>query len=160
MGELPSWIDVSEDQGRPKVVMVGVSDHATELKTVDLKDGELEFLSPKGEEGFRDDTLFNGKDFSGWRFSGARHANWKVEDDTLVHDGHGAEIITTSKFEDFKLQFNCGPKANREVTRGAVLRCNRNGLRRRTAQPPHGRCIWIPRSHARIAPQGWSVAKL
>src|SRR5215831_8768082 len=59
--ELPSWIEVSEEQGHPKVVMVGVSDHATELKKADLQEGRLEFLSPKEEEGFRDDTLFKGK---------------------------------------------------------------------------------------------------
>jgi Domain of Unknown Function (DUF1080) len=161
--DLPSWIEVSEDQGHVKVVMVGVSDHATELKNADLKDGQLEFVSPKDEEGFRDDTtfkgkvvggrlvgvattpggtfwhwtgrrapslkrtgapkwgnpitLFDGKDFSGWRFSEPKHANWKVEDGTLVHDGNGAEIITTSKFEDFKLhlEFNCGEQSNSGV---------------------------------------------
>jgi hypothetical protein len=161
--ELPSWIEVSEEQGHPKVVMVGLSDHATELKKSDVKEGQLEFLSPKGEEGFRDDTLFkgkvvagrlvgvattpggtswhwtgrraptlkrseapqwgkpitlfDGKDFSGWRFSDAKHANWTVEDGTLVNNGHGADIITTSKFEDFKLhlEFNCGPKSNSGV---------------------------------------------
>src|SRR6516165_10549645 len=51
-GELPSWIEVSEEQGRLKVVMVGLTDHATQLKKVDLKNGEIEFVSPKGEEGF------------------------------------------------------------------------------------------------------------
>jgi hypothetical protein len=163
-GELPSWIQVSEEQGHLKVVMVGVTDHATELKKVDLKNGTIEFLSPKGEEGFSDDTLFkgrvvdgqlvgttstpkgtvwqwtgrraptlsravapkwskpvtlfNGKDFSGWTFSDAsRAANWAVEDGTLVKNGNGAEIITSSKFEDFKLhlEFECGPKSNSGV---------------------------------------------
>jgi hypothetical protein len=163
-GELPSWIEVSEKQAQPRVVMVGTTDHATELKKADLKDGEIEFLSPKGEEGFSDDTLFkgrlvggqlvgtasgpkgtpwswtgrrtptlkrnaapkwgkptnlfNGKDFSGWRFSDARRAaNWTVEDGTLVNHGQGAEIITTSKFEDFKLhlEFECGPQSNSGV---------------------------------------------
>jgi hypothetical protein len=161
--ELPSWIDVSEDQGHVKVVMVGVSDHATELKQADLKDGQLEFVSPKDEEGFSADTtfkgkavggrlvgvattaagtswhwtgrrapglkragtpkwgkpitLFDGKDFNGWRFSEPKHSNWKVEDGTLVHDGNGAEIITTAKFEDFKLhlEFNCGEMSNSGV---------------------------------------------
>jgi hypothetical protein len=60
-GELPSWIEVSEEQGQPKVLMVGVSDHATPLGKVEIKDGELEFLSPKGEEGFSDDMQFKGK---------------------------------------------------------------------------------------------------
>jgi Domain of Unknown Function (DUF1080) len=161
-GELPSWIEVSEEQGHLKVVMVGLSDHATELKKVDFKNGEIEFLSPKGEEGFSEDTLFkgrladgrlvgststpsgtswpwtgrraptlrrnvapkwgnpvslfNGKDFSGWRFSGGAK-NWAVEDSTLVNHGGGADIITTAKFEDFKLhlEFECGPKSNSGV---------------------------------------------
>jgi hypothetical protein len=163
-GELPSWIEVSEEQGHLKVVMVGLTDHATQLKKVDLKNGEIEFVSPKGEEGFSDDTLFkgklaggellgtastpngtswpwtgrraptlsgnvapkwgkpitlfNGKDFSGWRFSDAGGAkNWTVEDGTLVNHGHGGDIITTSKFGDFKLhlEFQCGPKSNSGV---------------------------------------------
>ena len=162
--ELPSWIEVSEEQGRLKVVMVGLTDHATELKKADLNDGQIEFLSPKGEEGFSDDllfkarlvggqlvgttgspngtswqwtgrkaptlkrrgapkwgnpiTLFNGRDFSGWRFSDpAREGNWAVKDGTLVHEGRGAEIITTSKFQDLKLhlEFECGPKSNSGV---------------------------------------------
>jgi hypothetical protein len=144
--------------------MVGVTDHATPLAKVELKQGQLEFLSPKGEEGFAEDTLFkgklaggqlvgttsspsgvfwrwtgrrapslkregvpkwgqpitlfNGKDFAGWRFSDPRGASsWTIEDGTLVSNGNGPEIITTSKFEDFKLrlEFNCGPKSNSGV---------------------------------------------
>ena len=163
-GELPSWIEISEEQARPKVVMVGVSDHATPLAKVEFKHGEIEFLSPKGEEGFRDDTLFkgklvdgqlvgtttspkgvswewtgrrapaltrkavpkwgkpvtlfNGKDFTGWRFSDpSRAAPWTVEDGTLVSNGRGPDIITTSKFGDFKLhvEFDCAPKSNSGV---------------------------------------------
>jgi hypothetical protein len=162
--ELPSWIDVSEAQGQAKIVMVGTSDHATPLATPQVKDGEIEFVSPKGEEGFSEDTtfkgklvggqltgtatgtsgkswpwigkrapslkrggtpvwgkpitLFNGKDFTGWRFSDPSHAsNWKVEEGQLVNHGHGSEIITTAKFEDFKLhlEFNCGPQSNSGV---------------------------------------------
>ncbi len=154
--ELPSWIEVSEEQGKLKVVMVGVTDHATPLTKVSFKDGELEFVSPKGEEGFPEDmtfrgkvaggqltgtvtssngvswpwvgkrapaskragtpqwgkpiTLFNGKDFSGWRFSDAGGPeHWKVESGQLVALGGGPEIITISKFQDFKLhiEFNC-----------------------------------------------------
>jgi len=163
-GELPSWIEVSEEQGHLKVVMVGLTDHATELKKVDLQGGEIEFLSPKGEEGFSADTLFkgklvagelvgttsapngaswqwigrrapslerktapqwakpialfNGKDFTGWRFGGSGRArNWAVEDGTLVNHGNGPDIISTSKFEDFKLhvEFECAPMSNSGV---------------------------------------------
>ena len=162
--ELPSWIEVTEEQTQPKVVMVGVSDHATPLAKDEIKDGELEFLSPKGEEGFSDDTLFkgklvddllvgtttgpggaswpwtgrraptlkregapqwgkpvslfNGKDFTGWKFSDCtRASSWTVEHGTLVSNGKGAEIISDAKFDDFKLhiEFNCGPKSNSGV---------------------------------------------
>ncbi len=162
--ELPSWIEVSEEQSQPKVVMVGVSEHATPLAKVEMKEGEIQFLSPKGEEGLSEDTLFkgrvmgsrlvgtasspsgtswrwagvrapalkragvpqwgkpitlfNGEDFTGWRFSDPkRAARWTIEDGTLVSNGKGPEIITTSKFEDFKLhaEFNCAPKSNSGV---------------------------------------------
>jgi len=162
--ELPSWIEISEKESQPRVIMVGLTDHATPLARVQMKEGEIEFVSPKGEEGFSEDTefkgklvggqlvgtatsssgtswpwigrrgpalkrtgtpkwgnpitLFNGKDFTGWRFSDPSHAgNWKVEDGNLVNHGHGSEIITTSKYGDFKLhlEFNCGPQSNSGV---------------------------------------------
>jgi hypothetical protein len=62
--------------------------------------------------------LFNGKDLSGWRPSDLNAtATWKVENGTLVSPGHGAELITDTKFEDFKLhiEFNCAPKSNSGV---------------------------------------------
>jgi hypothetical protein len=63
-------------------------------------------------------TLFNGKDFTGWRFGDPnRAANWKVENGELVNHGHGTDIITSPKFGDFKLhlEFNCGPQSNSGV---------------------------------------------
>jgi Domain of Unknown Function (DUF1080) len=60
-GELPSWIEVSEVEGAPKIVMVGVTDHATLLKTFNVHGTQLEFVSPKGEEGFPSDMSFKGK---------------------------------------------------------------------------------------------------
>jgi hypothetical protein len=41
--------------------MVGVTDHATPLKTVSVKGANIEFVSPKGEEGFPADMTFKGK---------------------------------------------------------------------------------------------------
>jgi hypothetical protein len=60
-GELPSWIEISEDNGDPTIVMVGVSDHATPLQKFTVNGAKLEFVSPKGEEGFAADMLFRGK---------------------------------------------------------------------------------------------------
>ncbi len=62
--------------------------------------------------------LFNGRDLSGWRISDpGSTATWKVENGTLVSPGHGPELITDAKFEDFKLhiEFNCAPKSNSGV---------------------------------------------
>jgi hypothetical protein len=62
--------------------------------------------------------LFNGKDLSGWRMSEPPStAAWKVENGTLVSPGHGPELITDAKFEDFKLhvEFNCAPGSNSGV---------------------------------------------
>jgi hypothetical protein len=62
--------------------------------------------------------LFNGKDLSGWRMSDpASTVTWKVENGTLVSPGHGPEIITDAKFEDFKVhvEFNCAPGSNSGV---------------------------------------------
>ena len=162
--ELPSWIEISEEQGQPSILMVGITDRAMPLPHAELKEGEIEFLSPKGVQGFAEDmmfkgklvsgqlvgtttgssgtswqwsgqrapalkrrdtpkwgkpiTLFNGQDFTGWRFSDpSRAGSWKVEDGALVSTGGGAEAITIPKFEDFKLhlEFNCAPKSNSGV---------------------------------------------
>jgi hypothetical protein len=59
-GDLPSWIEVSQKEGHPQVVMVGVMDHATPLKTAEVNGKEIQFVSPKGDEGFDNDMLFKG----------------------------------------------------------------------------------------------------
>ena len=163
-GEYPAWIEVSEEQGQPKVEMVDRSGNAQPLPKADVKNGELTFFSPGADFYRKNDmvfegklvggeltgtttgpdgtpwnwtgvrapslertgtpqwghpiTLFNGKDFSGWKFSDPNNAtNWKVEDGTLVNSGHGSEIITDRKFQDFKLhlEFKCGPQSNSGV---------------------------------------------
>jgi hypothetical protein len=62
--------------------------------------------------------LFNGKDLSGWKMSDpSATPTWKVENGTLVSPGHGPELISNAKFEDFKLhvEFNCAPGSNSGV---------------------------------------------
>jgi Domain of Unknown Function (DUF1080) len=160
-GELPSWIEISNEVGQPKLVMVGVTDHATPLQKFEIKNTEIQFVSPKGEEGFPNDMvfkgtlagqklegavtssagdtwhwtgvrapqllrhgatqwesptkLFNGKDLNGWHLLDRTKAGtWKVEKGMLVSTGHGTELISDSRFEDFKLhvEFKCGPSSN------------------------------------------------
>jgi hypothetical protein len=63
-------------------------------------------------------ALFNGKDLSGWTPSDPKVTPaWTVENGTLVSPGHGPELISNSKFEDFKLhvEFNCAKGSNSGV---------------------------------------------
>jgi Domain of Unknown Function (DUF1080) len=61
--------------------------------------------------------LFDGRDFAGWRFSDPANSHWKIENGDLVNTGHGAEIITLAKFDNFKLhlEFNAAPVSNSGV---------------------------------------------
>src|ERR1700744_1382746 len=78
--DLPSWIDVTEEQGQLKVVFVGPTDHATPLKQAAIKNGELEFVSTKGEGGFEADTTYKAK-LAGGRLVGTAtnaHHTWQL----------------------------------------------------------------------------------
>jgi hypothetical protein len=67
-------------------------------------------VSPREKaEGFK--SLFNGKDFTGWRFSGgkqdgAREApNWKVMDGVLqLSGGNAPHLATDREYADFELR--------------------------------------------------------
>ncbi|MFB3827834.1 MAG: DUF1080 domain-containing protein [Bryobacteraceae bacterium] len=62
-------------------------------------------------------TLFNGKDFSGWRPTMSdKPAGWEIKDGTLVLTGRGGEnsLVSDQKFWNFELhiEFKLGPKTN------------------------------------------------
>jgi Domain of Unknown Function (DUF1080) len=58
--------------------------------------------------------LFNGKDLAGWTMSAAGPPEWSVKDGTIVSPGHGPELVSNARFQDFKLhiEFNCGADSN------------------------------------------------
>jgi len=59
--------------------------------------------------------LFNGKDLTGWKMSDpSAKVAWTVENGALTSPGHGPELISDARFQDFKLhiEFNCGKGAN------------------------------------------------
>ncbi|HLJ55150.1 MAG TPA: DUF1080 domain-containing protein, partial [Chthonomonadaceae bacterium] len=47
-------------------------------------------------------ALFNGRDLDGWRTQGGQN-HWIVQDGLLVNAKDGANLVSTAKFEDFKL---------------------------------------------------------
>lgn len=68
------------------------------------------FAAEDKETGFV--PLFNGKDFSGWRFSGGKEdgakeaPNWKVKDGMIFLSGGGSPHLATEKeYTDFELRF-------------------------------------------------------
>ena len=61
------------------------------------------------------ESLFNGKNLDGWEPIGnPANSHWVVKDGVLVNEERGANLMTTRKFDDFKLHFevNCPDKGN------------------------------------------------
>lgn len=61
------------------------------------------------------EPLFNGKNLEGWTPLGDPANNhWIVQDGMLVNQGHGDNLKTTRKFEDFKVHYevNCPKDGN------------------------------------------------
>jgi hypothetical protein len=59
--EYPSWIEISEDGGQLKALMVGRWGSARPLPKIQIENGVLTFVSPKEEEGSDHDLVFQGK---------------------------------------------------------------------------------------------------
>ncbi len=61
------------------------------------------------------EPLFNGRNLDGWQpVGGAANSHWTVTDGLLVNEAHGANLMTTRKFDDFKVHFevNCPDDGN------------------------------------------------
>jgi len=61
--------------------------------------------------------LFNGRDLSGWHESKPGPPDWAVKGGNLISPGNGPELISDSKFRDFRLhiEFNCNKDSNSGV---------------------------------------------
>jgi len=83
--EHPSWLELSLDGDQLKAQMVGRWGNARPLPRVELVNGKLTFVSPKEEEGAKEDMVFEGKltgkqlagtvngpDGTTWNWSGRR----------------------------------------------------------------------------------------
>jgi hypothetical protein len=88
--EYPSWLEVSEENGKLKAQMVGRWGNARPLPSVEISDGHIKFVSPKDEEGSKTDMVFegsisgekllgtlNGPDGKTWQWTGARAPSLK-----------------------------------------------------------------------------------
>jgi hypothetical protein len=59
--DYPSWIEINEDGGQLKALMVGRWGSARSLPKIQIENGVLTFVSPKEEEGSDHDLVFQGK---------------------------------------------------------------------------------------------------
>jgi len=59
--EYPSWLELREEEGKLQARMVGRWGNARPLPKVELANGRLTLVSPKEEEGRKDDMVFEGK---------------------------------------------------------------------------------------------------
>ena len=60
-GEAPSWLEVTEDNGRFHARMVSRWGHARPLPKIQIENDHITFVSPKEEEERKDDMVFEGK---------------------------------------------------------------------------------------------------
>ena len=83
--EYASWLEILQEAGILKASMVGRWGNARPLPKIEIKDGQLEFVSPKEEEDRPDDMVFKGRltagilagttsgpDGTSWQWTGRR----------------------------------------------------------------------------------------
>jgi Domain of Unknown Function (DUF1080) len=60
------------------------------------------------------ESIFNGKDLTGWEPMGNAPNHWVAANGELVNEAHGANLKTTRAFQDFKLhiEYNCPADGN------------------------------------------------
>lgn len=73
---------------------------------------ELKHAAPSSWS--KPESLFNGKDLTGWEPDNPAANHWIARDGTLLNETKGANLRTTRKFDDFKLhvEFNCPEGGN------------------------------------------------
>jgi hypothetical protein len=57
-----------------------------------------------GDEGDGWISLFNGKNFTGWKISDSKQAKWRVEDGMIVADGPRSHLFTVREFKNFEFK--------------------------------------------------------
>jgi hypothetical protein len=88
--DLPTWLEITDARGGSTVRMVGRWGHARVLPSFSFENGTLRFVSPKEEEGRKDDMVFTarlaggalvgettGPDGTPWTFRGERAPSLK-----------------------------------------------------------------------------------
>ena len=75
-------------------------------------------FAAKNEDGFI--SLFNGKDFSGWKLPSKEH-NWKVIDGVIDYEAQGGNLVTQKSFKDYVFRLDWRFKRTEGPTYNAKL---------------------------------------
>ncbi len=59
--EYPSWLEITQEDGQVRALMVSRWGHARPLPKIELTNDRITFVSPKEEEDRKDDMVFEGK---------------------------------------------------------------------------------------------------
>ncbi|HEY2015542.1 MAG TPA: DUF1080 domain-containing protein, partial [Bryobacteraceae bacterium] len=95
--------------------ITGVQKHGDTTDAQIAGDRAPELNRPMPKAWSAPESLFNGKDLTGWEpVNNPDRSKWVVEDGTLYNQDRGSNIRTTRKFEDFKLhiEVNCPEHCN------------------------------------------------
>jgi hypothetical protein len=88
--EYPSWLEITQESGQLKALLVSRWGHARPLPKIELSHGQITFVSPKDEEDRKDDMVFvgtlsgqnlsgttSGQDGTPWQWTGERAPDLK-----------------------------------------------------------------------------------
>lgn len=133
--EYPSWLQISQEQGVLKAEMVGETGNARPLPRVKVEGEQLVFISPKEEEGRKEDMAFRGKlrggrlvgtttgpDGSSWTWSGVRAPELKREQ--APHWGKPIPLFDGKSLTGWTLR-DPAHGSNWKVENGALVKLDR-----------------------------------
>jgi len=89
--EYPSWLEITQESGQLKALLVSRWGHARPLPKIEISHGQITFVSPKDEEDRKDDMVFvgilsgqklsgttSGQDGTPWQWTGERAPDLKI----------------------------------------------------------------------------------
>jgi len=92
-------------------------------------------VPPKGFQ-----TLFDGKDLTGWSEGGKAPEHWTVKDGMLVFDGKGRDLFTAEKFSNYVLLVDW--KVEKNGNSGVYLRGGNPQVEINDADSPNAK-LWV-----------------
>lgn len=134
--ERPSWIEISEKEGHPEILMVGFGGHAVPTDKVQIQNGTIEFTPPR--VGYSEGAQFQGKLADGqlagtitnpkgvpWEWTGVKAPSLQREGTPKW--GKPIRLFNGKNLDGWRLR-NPGPGAAWSVEHGAMVKTDRKSV--------------------------------